>query len=50
METHSSIISEIIPWTGVLVGYSPWDLKEQDTTEQLSMHAHTHNEHIAPYM
>ena len=50
METHSSIISEIIPWTGVLVGYSPWDRKEQDTTEQLSMHAHTHNEHIAPYM
>ena len=25
-----------------LVGYSPWGCKESDTTEQLSMHVHTH--------
>ena len=27
-----------------LVGYSPWDHKQSDTTEQLSMHAHTHRQ------
>ena len=31
--THSSILAWIIPWTGNLVGYSPWDHKESDTTE-----------------
>ena len=24
-----------------LAGYSPWDCKESDTTEQLSMHTHS---------
>ena len=24
-----------IPWTGSLVGYSPWGRKESDTTERL---------------
>ena len=29
------------PWTVNLEGYSPWDLKESDTIEGLSMRAHT---------
>ena len=32
MATHSSILAWRIPWA---VGYSPRDLKESDTTEQL---------------
>ena len=36
MATHSSILAWRIPWTEKLgVGYSPWDHKESDTTEQL---------------
>ena len=39
MVTHSSIL----PWKShgqrSLAGYSPWDHKESDTTERLSMHA-----------
>ena len=31
--THSSILAWRIPWTEGLVGYSPWDRKELDTTE-----------------
>ena len=31
--THSSILAWKIPWTGSLVGYSSWGLKESDTTE-----------------
>ena len=27
MATHSSILAWEIPWTGSLVGYSPWDHK-----------------------
>ena len=27
-----------------LVGYSPWDHKESDMTEQLNTHTHTHTE------
>ena len=30
--THSSILAWEIPWTGNLVGYSPWCHKELDTT------------------
>ena len=30
----SSILAWRIPWTEELVGYSPWDGKESDTTEQ----------------
>ena len=33
MATHSSILTQIIPWMGGLVGYSPWGCKESDTTE-----------------
>ena len=36
MATHSSILAWRIPWTvfhGSLVGYSPWDRKELNTTE-----------------
>ena len=36
MATHSSILAWRVPWTEELVGYSPWDHKELDTTEQLS--------------
>ena len=42
MATHSSILTWRIPWTeepGEL--YSPWGLKESDTTEQLSSYART---------
>ena len=36
MATHSSILAWKISWTErSLVGYSPWDRKESDTTEQL---------------
>ena len=35
MATHSSIHAWKIPWTEETGGYSPWSLKESDTTEQL---------------
>ena len=36
MATHSSILAWRISWPeGILVGYSPWGLKELDMTEQL---------------
>ena len=38
MATHSSILSWRISWTEVPGGgYSPWDHKESDTTEQLTL-------------
>ena len=40
MTIYSSILAWRIPWTKELGMYSPWDDKESDTTEQLSMHAH----------
>ena len=33
MATYSSILAQRIPRTENLVGYSPWDRKESDTTE-----------------
>ena len=33
MASHSSTLAWKIPWTEELVGYSPWDGKESDTTE-----------------
>ena len=42
MAIHSSTLAWRIPWRGDLVGYSPWDNKESDMTEQLSVHTHTH--------
>ena len=33
MTTHSSILAWRIPWTEERVVYSPWGLKESDTTE-----------------
>ena len=33
MATHSSILTWRIPWQRSLVGYSPWDGTELDTTE-----------------
>ena len=40
MATHSSILAWRIPWTEDLVGYSPWGLKDSDTTERLHTHFH----------
>ena len=37
MATHSSILAWRIPWTEEPVGYSPWNLKEWDTTKQLTL-------------
>ena len=33
MATHYSILACRIPWTGSLMGYSPWGHKESDMTE-----------------
>ena len=35
MATHSRILAWRIPWTRV--GYSPWDHKESDMTERLTL-------------
>ena len=37
MATHSSVLAWEIPWTGSLVGYSPWGHKESGTTERLRL-------------
>ena len=37
MATHSRILTEEIPWTGNLVGYSPRGHKKLDTTEWLTL-------------
>ena len=38
MATHFSILAWKIPWKErSLVGYSPWDHKESDTTERLNV-------------
>ena len=36
MATHSSILAWRVPWTEEPGGYSPWSLKESDTTEGLT--------------
>ena len=36
MATHSSVLAWRISWTDEPAGYSPWDRKELDTTEQLN--------------
>ena len=44
MATHSSTLAWRVPWGRNLVGYSPWDHKELDTTEswtQLSDFTHS---------
>ena len=39
MATHSSILAWRIPWTEeVLADYSPWDRKESDTAQRLTLH------------
>ena len=40
MATHSSILAWKIPWTEEPGGYSPWDHKESDKTEQLNANAY----------
>ena len=43
MATHFSILAWRIPWTQRgLAGFSPWDCKGSNTTEQLT-HTHTHS-------
>ena len=37
MATHSSILTWRIQWSEEPVGYSPWSLKELDTTERLTL-------------
>ena len=37
MATHSSILAWRIQWTKSLVGYSPCNHKESDTTERLTL-------------
>ena len=37
MATHSSILAWRIRGRRSLVGYSPWSLKESDTTERLTL-------------
>ena len=39
MATHSNIFAWEIPLTEEPVGYSPWGLKESDTTEQVNIKA-----------
>ena len=36
MSIYSSILAWRIPWTGSLVGYSPWGCKDSDMTERLT--------------
>ena len=38
MAPHSSTLAWKIPWTEGLVGCSPWDRTESDTTERLHFH------------
>ena len=40
--THSSILAWKIPWTEEPGRLHPWGHKEPDTTERLSIHAHTY--------
>ena len=37
METDSSILAWRIPWTGSLVGHSPWVHKDSDMIERLTL-------------
>ena len=37
MATHSSVLAWRIPWTEEPSRLSPWDSKESDSTEQLSL-------------
>ena len=38
MSPHSSTLAWKIPWTGSLVGCSPWGREQSDTTERLHFH------------
>ena len=38
MATHSVFLPEELHGPRSLAGYSPWDCKESDTTERLSLH------------
>ena len=43
MAIQSSILAYRLPWIESLVGYSPWDLKEWDTTEWLHCYSRLTN-------
>jgi len=48
MATHSNILSlGKSQGQGSLAGYSPWDLKESNTTECVHAHTHTHTQVIS---
>ena len=48
MATPSSILAWRIPWTQSPVGFSPWDCKQLDRTEQFT-HTHTHRFHSGSF-
>ena len=50
MATPSSILAWRILWTEEPGGYSPWGLKESDTTEKqtLSLPRYKHGDHSGP--
>ena len=48
MALHSNILAWRIPWTEELAGYSPWDHKEPDTTEQLR-HVHINTQDMRDF-
>ena len=43
MATHSSVLAWEIPWKRSLVGCSPWDRKESDMTERLTLSLFSHD-------
>ena len=43
---YSCLENSKFPGQRNLVGYSPWGLKESNTTERLNTHTHTHTRHI----
>ena len=47
MATHSSMLARRIPRMS-LVGYSPWDHKESDTTKTLSLFNESYDLHVFP--
>ena len=49
MATHSSILAWRIPWTEETGWYSPWNLKESDMTEWLTLSLSTWQQSSLPW-
>ena len=49
MAPHSSTLAGKTPWTGSLVGCSPWGREESDATERLHFHFHTREKEMATH-